>query len=278
MDELQHLLTMQEQQLQRQVQLQEQQCQLQEMQLRQQEQQLHLRQQEEQQKQRAQEMREQLRFMEEQQRQLQQRPPAPVPAPTPLLAAPGQLPLQEQQHQQDLLSHILLLHQSSHLQQLRQVQSEQERQLRELQQLQQPWLSPSSRGNRRPAPSPGLREAEAFVSSVRRRAPTRSSATEQDLTRRHADASPRQADASPREAAAGDVAPAPQSPEPDPWQGRWRQHQQQPPSEFMASETSRSPRSKAPTSVASPAPSRGSVRLQQDKEAIERRLRELEGD
>ncbi|CAJ1346014.1 unnamed protein product [Effrenium voratum] len=186
--------------------------------------------------------------------------------------------MQEQQHQQDLLSHILLLHQSSHLQQLRQVQSEQERQLRELQQLQQPWLSPSSRGNRWFLPG----QLCSAWDQLRRRAPTRSSATEQDdLTRRHADASPRHAaDASPREVA-GDVvgaaaaaAPAPQSPEPDPWQGRWRQHQQQPLGRSCRADG-------APFGVyvlgdLALAAVQG-VRLQQDKEAIERRLRELEG-
>ena len=122
-DQLQHLLLLQEQQLQRQMQLQEHQCRLQEMQLQQQEQQLEAQQRERERQERLDTLREQQRQFDTQRKM---RPPE-----SPSVAAQLPYHLQQQQQQQEMLNHILLLHQSAQLQQLRQVQTEQDRHLRD---------------------------------------------------------------------------------------------------------------------------------------------------
>ena len=239
-DQLQHLLLLQEQQLQRQMQLQEHQCRLQEMQLQQQEQQLEA-------QQRERERQERLDALREQQRQFEmQRKRRPPEAPS----VSAQLPysLQQQQQQQEMLNHILLLHQSSQLQQLRQVQTEQDRHLRELQQLQSPGAARAP--PRREAPS--RRQARTEWTESRQRAVTEQSGSQA-------------IDAIPTSPSVEDRAPAVES---------WRRHEEQPPPEYEASSVAVS---EAPESFASRVPSsRGSLRLQKDREVLQRRLSELE--
>lgn len=257
--ELQQLLKLQEQQLRRQVQLQEQQFQLQEMQLQQQEQQLQARRQEQQQQERLNEMRQNLKVLEQQEQRQRVVPKAPLlrqgmPMSTSMLTpAAMQLPLEQQHQQQDLLSHILLLHQSAQLQQLRQVQTEQERHLRELQQLQPPWQPDSSfggYGNGRPSAaaetSPQIPLGGASGSGSG--GGGGSAAYEE---------SPAEMEEEPEEATELTQSASDAS---DLWHGLWRQHQERPPSEFMASERSKLASQSQVTSWSpTPTPSRSSA-------------------
>ncbi|CAE7617115.1 unnamed protein product [Symbiodinium natans] len=157
-----------------------------------------------------------------------------------------------------MLNHILLLHQSTQLQQLRQVQTEQDRHLRELQQLQS-------------APGP-------CIPRTRRASPPRRSERAQTAQTAQAQIQERGLPRADQERLSGSQAlptlpTSPSAADQVPPVESWRRHEQQPPPEYEASDASVS---EASASLSSVVPSsRGSLRLQRDRAALQRRLTEL---